>query len=200
MSTVRLGFKRRLIQNPPQTVPFFAGMATSFLPLKIFLPEPPLPSALPSVIVIVGVGALTGIGAKISNGCTYGHMLCRPSRLSGRSSIAVTTFLPVAMITRHLVHPPKRRLLSARTAAQFLSGLVILFGVAPNLIEIRLRGFSNPPSLNTRFELPTKTIKDTDYWKFVLGVAVFGVGWGMTGTCPGLAFGWECACKKHLNS
>lgn len=76
------------------------------------LNEPPLPSALPSVIVIVGVGALTGIGAKISNGCTYGHMLCRPSRLSGRSSIAVTTFLPVAMITRHLVHPPKRRLSS----------------------------------------------------------------------------------------
>jgi uncharacterized membrane protein YedE/YeeE len=36
------------------------------------------------------------------------------------------------------------------------------------------------------FELPKKTIKDVD-GRFVAGAAAFGVGWGLTGTCPGPA-------------
>jgi hypothetical protein len=64
--------------------------------------------------------------------------------------------------------------------------LVILFGVLPNLIEIQLRGFSSPPSFASKFALPAKTFKDIDV-KFVAGAAAFGVGWGLTGTCPGPA-------------
>jgi hypothetical protein len=65
-------------------------------------------------------------------------------------------------------------------------GLVILFGVVPNLIEIRRKGFVSPPIFATKFSLPTKTFKDIDA-KFVAGAAMFGVGWGLTGTCPGPA-------------
>jgi hypothetical protein len=64
--------------------------------------------------------------------------------------------------------------------------LVIFFGVLPNLIENQTKGFRDPPCFNKKFELPKKTLKDTD-WKFVLGAAVFGVGWGLSGTCPGPA-------------
>lgn len=64
--------------------------------------------------------------------------------------------------------------------------LVILFGVIPNIIEIQAKGFNNPPLFNTRFELPKKTISDVD-WKFIFGATVFGIGWGLTGTCPGPA-------------
>jgi uncharacterized membrane protein YedE/YeeE len=64
--------------------------------------------------------------------------------------------------------------------------LVILFGVLPNLIEIQRKGFSSPPSFADKFSLPTKTFKDVDA-KFVAGAAAFGVGWGLTGTCPGPA-------------
>jgi uncharacterized membrane protein YedE/YeeE len=64
--------------------------------------------------------------------------------------------------------------------------LVILFGVLPNLIEIQRTGFSKPPSFSKSFSLPTKTFKDVDS-KFVAGAAAFGVGWGLTGTCPGPA-------------
>jgi uncharacterized membrane protein YedE/YeeE len=64
--------------------------------------------------------------------------------------------------------------------------LVILFGVVPNLIEIQWKGFRNPPLFAEKFSLPTKTFKDIDT-KFVAGAAVFGVGWGLTGTCPGPA-------------
>lgn len=64
--------------------------------------------------------------------------------------------------------------------------LVILFGILPSLIEIQLRGFTSPPLFTKRFELPKKGWKDVDF-KFVLGAAAFGVGWGLTGTCPGPA-------------
>ncbi|KAF2190658.1 YeeE/YedE family integral membrane protein-like protein [Zopfia rhizophila CBS 207.26] len=274
------GFLRRLFSAPTKgTLSFFAGMAMSFAPLKLFLPElltsyPPVPSTLQTAVATVGIGALVGLGTKLSNGCTSGHMLCGLSRLSGRSFLAVATFFPMAMITHHLVHfsllteacrpgvpcyapvYPSRsttttlllltavtmfaaqalpRLIAratategktdndspARQATQFLSGLefglglqitqmsspskvlsflsfpnletwdpsmglVILFGILPNLIEIQARGFRKPPTFNDKFELPTKTIKDTD-WKFVLGAAMFGIGWGFTGTCPGPA-------------
>jgi uncharacterized membrane protein YedE/YeeE len=206
-------------------------------------------------------------------------MLCGLSRLSGRSTLAVATFFPVAILTHHLVHPtlytevctgdipcympvypqtttavslillaalsifaartvpklvesaltsqttsekqPANALSSARLATRFFSGLlfalglhisqmshpakvasflsfpvmqqwdpslalVILFGVLPNLVEMQRRGFSSPPSFAETFALPTKTFKDTDV-KFVAGAAVFGVGWGLTGTCPGPA-------------
>jgi uncharacterized membrane protein YedE/YeeE len=64
--------------------------------------------------------------------------------------------------------------------------LVILFGVLPNLIEIRRRGFGSPPSFSDHFSLPTQTFRDINT-KFVAGAALFGVGWGLTGTCPGPA-------------
>lgn len=64
--------------------------------------------------------------------------------------------------------------------------LVILFGMLPNLIEIQRKGFSNPPSFAKDFSLPTKTFKDVD-GRFLAGAAAFGVGWGLTGTCPGPA-------------
>jgi uncharacterized membrane protein YedE/YeeE len=65
-------------------------------------------------------------------------------------------------------------------------GLIVLFGVLPNLVEIQRKGFSIPPSFSDRFSLPSKTFKDIDV-KFVAGAAAFGAGWGLTGTCPGPA-------------
>ncbi|KAJ8114367.1 hypothetical protein OPT61_g3742 [Boeremia exigua] len=64
--------------------------------------------------------------------------------------------------------------------------LVVVFGVLPNLITIRRKGFAEPPAFAPGFELPTKTIKDVDV-KFVAGAAAFGVAWGLSGTCPGPA-------------
>jgi len=64
--------------------------------------------------------------------------------------------------------------------------LVLLFGVLPSMIEAQWRGLSNPPRFDERFAVSKKTFRDVD-WKFVLGAAVFGIGWGLTGTCPGPA-------------
>jgi uncharacterized membrane protein YedE/YeeE len=217
----------------------------------------------------------------MSGGCTSGHMLCGLSRLSGRSTMAVATFMGTAMIAHHLVHPnlitsvcsgdvpcytpvypttentlslivlaalsifaaqtvpkliakattshttndtkqqPADLRLPARIATQFFTGLlfalglhisgmsnsakvtsffsfpvmqvwdpslglVLVFGVLPNLIENKLIGFKHPPSFAEKFSLPTKTFKDVDR-NFIAGATAFGVGLGLAGTCPGPA-------------
>lgn len=67
------GFMHRLFSKPTkETAAFFAGMAASFLPLKMFLPElltdyPPVPSTLQSALVTVGLGLLVGWGTKVSD-------------------------------------------------------------------------------------------------------------------------------------
>ncbi|KMP07030.1 YeeE/YedE family protein integral membrane protein [Coccidioides immitis RMSCC 2394] len=70
-------------------------------------------------------------------------------------------------------------------------GLVMLFAVIPGILSyIRMkREYGNekgkkPPTLTEYFQLPTKTVKDID-WRFVLGAMSFGVGWGLSGVCPG---------------
>ena len=64
--------------------------------------------------------------------------------------------------------------------------LVIIFGILPSLIENLKKGFDTPPLFNENYKLPKKTVADTD-WKLFLGSAVFGIGWGLSGTCPGPA-------------
>ncbi|CAE6460850.1 unnamed protein product [Rhizoctonia solani] len=48
-------------------------------------------------------GFLVGIGSKLSNGCTSGHMLCGVSRLAPRSLAATITFFPVSVMTHLLL-------------------------------------------------------------------------------------------------
>lgn len=64
--------------------------------------------------------------------------------------------------------------------------LVIVFGVLPNLIENQVKGLHGSPSFADKFSLPTKTLQDVDK-RFVMGAVAFGIGWGLTGTCPGPA-------------
>lgn len=77
--------------------------------------------------------------------------------------------------------------------------LIIVFGVLPNLIENHRRGHpycsdatstscnsTQSPAFASRYQVSTKTLKDVD-WKFIAGAAVFGCGWGLSGTCPGPA-------------
>jgi uncharacterized membrane protein YedE/YeeE len=50
---------------------------------------------------------IVGLGVSFASGCTSGHGVCGMARLSGRSIVAVLTFMVTAamtvFITRHVI-------------------------------------------------------------------------------------------------
>lgn len=58
----------------------------------------------------------------------------------------------------------------------FFTALLVTF------LLFQLRKWLTKPLLNKCYELPTKEKID---WQLILGAAAFGVGWGITGICPG---------------
>ncbi|KAL7268681.1 hypothetical protein RUND412_008686 [Rhizina undulata] len=61
--------------------------------------------------------------------------------------------------------------------------LIIVFGIIPNYFSFsRSKGPESKPLLEEKWLLPTK--KDIDA-RLIIGAALFGVGWGFTGVCPG---------------
>lgn len=63
-----------------------------------FAAEPTPTSTFVPGAMILG-GFLVGFGTRMGNGCTSGHGVCGLGRLSGRSLVAVLTFLTAAFIT-----------------------------------------------------------------------------------------------------
>lgn len=60
-----------------------------------------------------------------------------------------------------------------------MAAAVLTTAVGYRLVCARAR-----PLLDTQFRLPTARALD---WRLLLGAAVFGVGWGIAGYCPGPA-------------
>ncbi|MGC9526440.1 MAG: YeeE/YedE family protein [Limnospira sp.] len=64
------------------------GFATQPTPTSTFAPA----------AMLLG-GFLVGFGTRMGNGCTSGHGVCGLGRFSGRSLVAVLTFMTTAFIT-----------------------------------------------------------------------------------------------------
>ena len=69
-------------------------------------------------------------------------------------------------------------------AATFKINLYLTFVTAllVTFLLFQLRKWLVKPLLNACYELPTKEKID---WQLILGATVFGVGWGISGICPG---------------
>ncbi|MEB3231285.1 MAG: YeeE/YedE family protein [Leptolyngbyaceae bacterium] len=72
----------------------------------VLAPQPTPVSTFAPWMMMIG-GFLVGFGTRMGNGCTSGHGVCGLGRLSGRSLVAVITFLSTAMVTvfvlRHML-------------------------------------------------------------------------------------------------
>lgn len=61
-------------------------------------------------------------------------------------------------------------------------GFVMAGALLVTIVGYRWAGFYSKPLLCDSFHTPSKTTMDIS---LVLGAAIFGVGWGMVGFCPG---------------
>ncbi|KXN92235.1 hypothetical protein AN958_08688 [Leucoagaricus sp. SymC.cos] len=205
-------------------------------------------------------GFLVGLGTKLSNGCTSGHMVCGIARLSMRSIVATAIFFATGVITAHIVHgdlEPTAPLdwSLGTTARKFLAAQLIplslpesdaetlLKGASVELepqpvfrhiaclsnsiqfaLALQLSGLTNPsrvvrflllpfhrafdpslaflvmgtmplamalyryargneiPRLGGKWSIPKGGEID---WRLITGAAIFGIGWGLAGVCPG---------------
>ncbi|KAH7339104.1 hypothetical protein B0J17DRAFT_401868 [Rhizoctonia solani] len=223
---------------------------------------------------LVLAGFLVGLGSKLSNGCTSGHMLCGVSRLAPRSLAATMTFFPVSVLT-HLIlgqlspfsldlvpeqpvgqpswqlalllqlpilfyrygaafvnglvgERRARRVVAFATSFHFALGLIvsgmlrpskilnflyltptamkngvwdpslamiILAGILPQVLvwitslSDHISQAGTRPAFASRWSVP---MPGPDWRKgidarLITGAALFGVGWGMCGICPGPA-------------
>ncbi|MAP17659.1 MAG: hypothetical protein CL626_01130 [Aurantimonas sp.] len=86
---------------------FILGLVAA--PLLVFVVSgEPVAQTVPTSLVAMGVaGLLVGYGTVTGSGCTSGHGVCGLARPSGRSLVAVATFMAFAagtvFVLRHLV-------------------------------------------------------------------------------------------------
>lgn len=61
---------------------------------------------------------------------------------------------------------------------------VMIGAIAVHAISYRFIRKRPSPILESEFHVPTKSTID---WRLILGAAIFGIGWGWGGICPGPA-------------
>jgi uncharacterized membrane protein YedE/YeeE len=82
---------------------FLLGLALAPALVLPFVPAVGSAPASPAAWVVVAGGLLVGYGSRLANGCTSGHGVCGLARLSGRSLVAVLTFMGSGVATVFLV-------------------------------------------------------------------------------------------------
>lgn len=83
---------------------FLLGLVSGGLIYEYILAPQPTPTYPFAPATMVVAGLLVGFGTRMGNGCTSGHGVCGLGRLSGRSLVAVLTFMTAGIVTVFITH------------------------------------------------------------------------------------------------
>ncbi|KAJ3732282.1 hypothetical protein DFJ43DRAFT_997302 [Lentinula guzmanii] len=100
------GFVHRAVRGNKEALIATAGLIVGGTIIGAVEGRGPESSSL-SIPGLLLSGFLVGLGTKLSNGCTSGHMLAGLSRSSKRSITATAIFFCTAVATTRLLHPPR---------------------------------------------------------------------------------------------
>lgn len=86
-------------------VPFLIGLVATGV-VAAFVAPSAIGAAVRGMPLLAVAGVLVGVGTAVGNGCTSGHGVCGLSRGSGRSLLAVMTFMAAGAITVAILGAP----------------------------------------------------------------------------------------------
>lgn len=96
------GLLQRATADRGWRVAFVGGLALASAVAALGAPAA-IGAPVRSIGAVVVAGWLVGLGTRLGSGCTSGHGVCGLSRWSGRSLIAVATFMATGAITAMIV-------------------------------------------------------------------------------------------------
>ncbi|KAI0029379.1 hypothetical protein K488DRAFT_11651, partial [Vararia minispora EC-137] len=140
------GFLHRAVKGSEESILSVAGLVLGgFIAGQLEGAAPPVTGHGLDRTILAGL--LVGLGTKLANGCTSGHMLCGLSRLSVRSLAATVTFFTTGAVTTRVLYGSQPYASSvaeytylSRTDALLLAGsafALALSWMAPMLWPVR---------------------------------------------------------------
>jgi hypothetical protein len=82
---------------------FVAGLIAAPLAVQAVTGAPVVQTVSDNLPMMAVAGLLVGIGTTLGGGCTSGHGVCGLARASGRSLVAVLTFMGAGFVTVFLI-------------------------------------------------------------------------------------------------
>ncbi|KIK57695.1 hypothetical protein GYMLUDRAFT_172392 [Collybiopsis luxurians FD-317 M1] len=98
------GFVHRAVKGNREAIVATLGLIFGGLVVGAIEGDGPAYGSLSLPTLLIS-GFLVGLGTKMSNGCTSGHMLAGLSRFSKRSIAATATFFGTAVLTTRMLYP-----------------------------------------------------------------------------------------------
>jgi uncharacterized membrane protein YedE/YeeE len=77
---------------------FLGGLVAAGVVARVAAPLA-IGASVRSTPLVIAAGLLVGYGTRLGNGCTSGHGVCGLGRGSGRSLVAVVTFMATGVLT-----------------------------------------------------------------------------------------------------
>lgn len=99
------------------------------------------------------------------------------------SSFFIGLIFGLGLVISQMINPQKI-VAFLDVAGNWDPSLIVVMGsaLATTFIGYRLVLAREKPVLEKEFQIPTKTVIDRP---LLIGAAIFGVGWGLAGLCPG---------------